>query len=153
MWPTNLGGVMTATRRSLRLRTKIALILSAVLVLITVTSFTTTIYGLFDHCAITIGYGGTVFSPRTEGRRNGFKIKEASPIIFWLPWIQTDTIGSTNPTTRMFLPMWMIAPFVFIPTFLLWRKDRRTPEGHCPNCDYDLTGNVSGKCSECGVTI
>ena len=28
----------------------------------------------------------------------------------------------------------------------------RTPEpGHCVNCDYDLTGNVSNRCPECGM--
>jgi len=30
---------------------------------------------------------------------------------------------------------------------------RRTPPGHCRNCDYDLTGNVSGICPECGQPI
>lgn len=27
-----------------------------------------------------------------------------------------------------------------------------TPE-KCPHCDYDLTGNESGRCPECGVTV
>lgn len=30
---------------------------------------------------------------------------------------------------------------------------RRQPEGHCQNCGYDLTGNVSGVCSECGTSV
>ena len=35
---------------------------------------------------------------------------------------------------------------------LLWWLDlRRIPPGHCPHCGYDLTGNVSGKCPECGA--
>jgi len=25
--------------------------------------------------------------------------------------------------------------------------------GHCRGCDYDLTGNVSGRCPECGTPI
>jgi hypothetical protein len=31
---------------------------------------------------------------------------------------------------------------------------RREPEpGHCRACDYDLTGNVSGRCPECGTVV
>jgi hypothetical protein len=30
---------------------------------------------------------------------------------------------------------------------------RITPPGHCPNCGYDLTGNVSGVCPECGEKV
>jgi hypothetical protein len=32
-----------------------------------------------------------------------------------------------------------------------WRRRRRT--GGCPNCGYDLTGNVSGVCPECGTLV
>ncbi|MFQ5805659.1 MAG: hypothetical protein ACE5I3_04330 [Phycisphaerae bacterium] len=30
---------------------------------------------------------------------------------------------------------------------------RRFPLGYCQNCGYDLTGNVSGRCPECGREI
>jgi hypothetical protein len=33
---------------------------------------------------------------------------------------------------------------------LLQRRPRR---GHCGECGYNLTGNVSGVCPECGSTI
>jgi hypothetical protein len=32
------------------------------------------------------------------------------------------------------------------------RYNRRIPNHYCP-CGYDLTGNVSGACPECGLTI
>ena len=32
-----------------------------------------------------------------------------------------------------------------------WDARRRHPEGHCQACGYDLTGNVSGTCPECGL--
>ena len=41
--------------------------------------------------------------------------------------------------------------FTVVPTALLWRVDRRVPPGHCRRCGYDLTGNVSGRCPECGA--
>jgi hypothetical protein len=31
------------------------------------------------------------------------------------------------------------------------RKMDVNRSGHCGNCDYDLTGNVSGTCPECGT--
>ena len=33
----------------------------------------------------------------------------------------------------------------------LWSKDRPYPAGHCQFCNYNLTGNVSGICPECGL--
>ncbi len=31
-----------------------------------------------------------------------------------------------------------------------WRRFTRPPSGHCQTCGYNLTGNVSGICPECG---
>ena len=33
------------------------------------------------------------------------------------------------------------------------RGQRAAELNRCPNCEYDLTGNTSGRCSECGVTV
>jgi hypothetical protein len=33
------------------------------------------------------------------------------------------------------------------------RAPRRQRRGLCPNCGYDLTGNVSGVCPECGTPV
>ncbi len=32
-----------------------------------------------------------------------------------------------------------------------WRRRQRKKRGHCFNCGYDLTGNESGVCPECGT--
>lgn len=57
---------------------------------------------------------------------------------------------------RGFIPLWL--PFLAIatPTALLWWRDRRPkryPPGCCRQCGYDLTGNMSGRCPECGTAI
>ena len=50
------------------------------------------------------------------------------------------------------LPYWFLCAVIAVPTLLLWRLDRRRiPPGHCRKCGYDLTGNVSGRCPECGT--
>lgn len=51
------------------------------------------------------------------------------------------------------LPLWVPFVIVGIPTAALWRRDRRFPAGHCQSCGYDLTGNKSGVCPECGCNI
>ena len=52
------------------------------------------------------------------------------------------------------LPLWLPFLVLLIPTLLLWRRDRRKPRpGFCRRCDYDLTGNTSGRCPECGLEI
>jgi len=49
------------------------------------------------------------------------------------------------------LALWIPFLLVAIPTAYLWYRDRRRlPSGHCRKCGYNLTGNVSGVCPECG---
>ena len=52
------------------------------------------------------------------------------------------------------IPLWIpavaLAPFVAVS----WLTGRRKfPRGHCQTCGYDLTGNVSGRCPECGELL
>ena len=50
------------------------------------------------------------------------------------------------------IAIWLPLLTIGIPTIVLWRLDRRPIPGHCP-CGYNLTGNVSGTCPECGVEV
>ena len=50
---------------------------------------------------------------------------------------------------------WLVAGLVAVypcATFLRgpWRRHRRGARGQCVHCGYDLTGNLSGVCPECG---
>lgn len=53
------------------------------------------------------------------------------------------------------VPLWLPLLAMLLPTLLLWRLDRRRRPllGHCKKCDYNLTGNTSGICPECGTPI
>lgn len=51
------------------------------------------------------------------------------------------------------LPIWLpLFASLFTAILLRTRRDRRRP-GHCTSCGYDLTGNVSGVCPECGTPL
>jgi hypothetical protein len=55
------------------------------------------------------------------------------------------------PARRHDLPLWVPFVVVAVPTAVLWWLDlRRIPPGHCQKCGYNLSGNISGRCPECG---
>lgn len=57
-------------------------------------------------------------------------------------------------TYGMSLPLWLMLLAVSLPTLFLWRRDRRRiPLGHCKRCRYNLTGNTTGVCPECGQRV
>ena len=78
------------------------------------------------------------------------------PAVEW-PWRQRfgldlpDT-GSLTPVGGRFVysPLWPFLCLLGVPTVVLFWRDRRPKPGHCRKCGYNLTGNVSGVCSECG---
>ncbi len=73
--------------------------------------------------------------------------KKVSPTrVCWRP-----EFGALNWDCRIIAPIWM--PFsitIAASVILFWLDRRRTPPGHCKKCGYNLTGNVSGVCPECG---
>ena len=53
---------------------------------------------------------------------------------------------------EMLVPLWCFFLACAIPTAWLWHRDRRRVRpGCCRRCGYNLTGNTSGDCSECGA--
>ena len=50
------------------------------------------------------------------------------------------------------VPLWIPFAVCLMATLILWRRDRRPPQGRC-RCGYDLTGNTSGFCPECGKGV
>ena len=54
---------------------------------------------------------------------------------------------------HLFLPHWLTNLIAWSLFFILWRKTRKPPKGHCQQCGYDLTGNESGACPECNRAV
>jgi hypothetical protein len=80
-------------------------------------------------------------------------------------WSLASYTGWSKPSWRLVshtgsswcwleVPLWMPFLIVALPTGFLWYRDRRRiPPGHCQKCGYNLTGNVSGACPECGEKV
>ena len=67
-------------------------------------------------------------------------------------------LGSSPVDLTLRLPLWAPA-LAFVAILCAWplgraiRRRRRRLHGRCESCNYDLTGNTSGVCPECGATI
>jgi hypothetical protein len=50
-------------------------------------------------------------------------------------------------------PLPVGVPLLIVLYDIRLKRSPRYPNGHCQTCGYNLTGNVSGRCSECGSQI
>jgi hypothetical protein len=46
-----------------------------------------------------------------------------------------------------------VIPILIFGLLTRWYAPVRIPPGHCRKCGYNLTGNVSGVCPECGERV
>lgn len=68
-----------------------------------------------------------------------------------LPHVMRSAYGSDYS-----IPVWLILCVPGVPLairFMVLRYRRRRLPGHCARCNYNLKGNVSGVCSECGEPV
>lgn len=72
---------------------------------------------------------------------------------FWWPQKMDYATGMM----RIIIPLWIPTLLFAVPPILCvasWYRSRlRRKTGHCALCGYDLTGNESGNCPECGATV
>ena len=69
-------------------------------------------------------------------------------------WIDEFPSESPGRECMVSIPMWLLFSIAAaLAAWMFWRDRKRFGPGHCQRCDYDLTGNVSGICPECGKRI
>jgi hypothetical protein len=99
-----------------------------------------------DNCALVAASGGVEISHRVshEGYQLILPVIELRRLVVWPE--------CANPA-HVILPLWLPGvALLSAGTALLWHR-RRPREGYCSTCGYNLTGNVSGRCPECGTPM
>jgi hypothetical protein len=76
--------------------------------------------------------------------------------VFWQDQIREafDTGVGMKLAVMFSFPHWFLTlMFVILPAIWLfkWNRRRKIGPNTCPSCGYDLTGNESGECPECGA--
>lgn len=69
---------------------------------------------------------------------------------YWWPFSEVLKVRGTTYGRWFIIPLWIPLLLAGLGTAWRFRRDRPPPLGHCQACGYDLTGNVSGVCPECG---
>lgn len=100
-----------------------------------------------------------------ELKAPGFLDFRIGPVLVWYLSVEFPEAASARCSTRMkwtlldlTSPPWLSTPlFALYPVFAFvrgpLRRRRRRARGCCVRCGYDLTGNVSGTCPECGARV
>ena len=72
----------------------------------------------------------------------------------WMHRASAGYYGSWTSTYPI-VPLWILLLIASIPTAFLFHRDRsrKINFGHCAICHYELTGNTSGVCPECGAKV
>jgi hypothetical protein len=119
-------------------------------------------------CQIVLNNGciNVFYTPRTVGHSFATEYLDPPLIRNWgvrpaMPapsWSRLRHFGLVLPsiayggTIQYRLPLWILLLISAIPAPFVWGGSHRTSLGHCPRCNYNLTGNTSGICPECGTS-
>lgn len=80
----------------------------------------------------------------------------AKPVTYQFAGIGITYISADQQADYEFKVPWWVAIVIplILPAFVgVQRYRHRTKRGHCSKCRYDLMGNTSGLCPECGTSI
>lgn len=105
-----------------------------------------------EHEAQMQGMGALVVSqdPLLQFSQGPWYIVDVSNPLKWLTAPQSLSIYFRFP---IWLPAWIAIGFVACGRLDRWIKQLRLKPGHCKACGYDLRGNESGICPECGEAV
>ena len=103
---------------------------------------------------IAVGGGAIQYSEGGLTNWNTRLFIEPSAYGWFLAFVpgQITSTGAFGSWRLWTFPLWIPLVVIGIPTLLLWHVEQcSAPPGYCQTCTYDLTGNTSGFCPECGA--
>jgi hypothetical protein len=112
--------------------------------------------GILGLAAITAGLTLRLLADRRRAWLKSFLATPALYVlifVFSLDFFRGDLLDSFWPVFALALGLtW---PFTYLSFRIARRAPKRDPNAPptCPKCEYNLTGNVSGICPECGTPI
>jgi hypothetical protein len=108
-------------------------------------------YGWRSQHVVSLRRGRFIWDNSKDAVSCAFATRERHPGLDWNLAMNLSSITASRyiHAPILHLPLWIPLLLVAVPTAFLWKLERRPLPGHCP-CGYDLTGNVSGRCPECG---
>jgi len=108
------------------------------------------IVGIHQGCFIL-----TVGPPNTPGlswKPNGLaKVREAVGQVNTFIWEPRIVSHQRNSGGTAMVPFWIPLVFALAAAALFHRFGKPKPPGQCVKCSYNLAGNTSGVCPECGT--
>lgn len=155
---------MINSRVKLRIWSKVGLILALCIITCFLISLNWDL-GYINTFGISIENGAICIIPSVPeeifslgGLSPGFSIDRVTSEVGWLTsllftdvywWPKTSKIGDMR---FIYLPLWIPLIISLIP-FFVYQLKYKTQRGYCKQCNYDLKGNESGSCPECGSKI
>jgi hypothetical protein len=106
----------------------------------------------WGHWAGSAGLGGIMCNDWGSDGPQGWRFFGfPGPIVLWPQKLDDKLFGGTS----IEIPTWPLYTPLVIATAWCWWADwrRRKYPGHCQRCKYNLTGNLTGNCPECGTPI
>lgn len=99
--------------------------------------------------AIGVSWGDLPGWPSKHEYTCGFEWWTDGPYFLLLP-----DVGSWESWHWVYAPFWPVTVVLVLWTVIpRWRIRRRARQGLCLRCGYNLTGNVTQRCPECGEPV
>ncbi len=105
---------------------------------------------IVDHGMVEYWYVGATPNPLWPPSPGWHVQRHAACSLSWLPRYHRFMDGDLFVRLPIWIPLALIAALT---TRRWWRDWRYIPPGQCQKCGYNLTGNVSGRCPECGTPV
>jgi len=94
--------------------------------------------------------------PTQTEKEDGWKCRAVGfELSYGGTYARPDSLNLRHDRYALQIPfLALFACFLIYPVVVFIRGDfRRNPPGCCQHCGYNLTGNVSGRCPECGSSV
>lgn len=125
-------------------------------------------YGLSEGCFFIQAWeaedwddqGNRIVFVRSEPYSTRWWLGDAAKAVathYWSPWRPTWMNLKSPPVLVFSIPLWIpILMFLILPSHAILhslRRLRRSEEGQCVHCGYDLRGQAEPRCPECGKSF